>query len=518
MTMRIALGSMILLAATASSVLSCSRELPPFGQLHLTVSTDGPVPSVVSRLRIDVYRSDGRWIDSHDQPLRSRSDWPTSFTVYASDTRMERVRIRLRAYASDYLRDYRGERYQPPPPDDAALDFVPDPPVGDEQPRLFLNGVDVTPRSEPAPGVTIDRLMWVALDEGSIGSASIVLRIACAGTMADLAGDRTCIDDRNVLHPTPVAANDDPSPAPWALQLEEDLNALPEPRSASMTTDGTPLFDEEVMVPGAPFVLGSNDESVRFSSGGKPLDTVPARVFVAPPLLVDRYEMTVARYREALAHGFRTRFAPAVNDSPGIEQSSDGVRACTFSTNPFEGAASRETMPLSCIPFPTAVELCEFLGGDLPTEAEWEYLATSAGKDAKTAYPWGNEIPSCDEAVYGRIGTRVPAGGKACAGPDHLYGPLPVDAGSKDSTPAGIHGMAANVGEFARDGFHDYRAACWALAPIYDPSCPEDANALAIMRGSAFLTSYVEASVLRRALPTTARNGMDGGLRCVRRR
>lgn len=516
MTTRLALASMCMLAAAASSVLSCSRELPPYGQLVLTVNTDGPVPSVVSRLRVDVYGSDGRWIDSHDQSLRNRSDWPASFTVYASDAKTNRVRVRLRAYASGYLRDYRGERYLAPPPPDAPLDFVSEEPSGDEQPRLVRNGEDITPRSEPIPSSTIDRLMWASLDEGQVQTAAIVLRIACAGTMADLAEDRTCLDERNVLRPTPGAKNDDARPARWAAQLEADLMALPEPRPGSTAPDGTQLFDEEVVVPGGPFILGSNDEAVRFTSAGKAVDAVPPRVFVAPPLLVDRYEMTVGRYRDAVRRGFRAGYKPAANNAPGLELVDVYQRACTWSDEPLEGGGSRETMPLTCIPLPTTREVCQFFGGDLLTEAEWEYVATAAGKEVKTAFPWGNDLVSCDEAVYGRIGIRQPDNGEACAGPEHAFGPLPVDRGSKDATPAGVHGMGVNAAEFVRDGFHDYRAACWGLAPLYDPACAEDPNAPALSRGSTYLSSYVEPSVLRRSLGTV-RNAIDGGLRCARR-
>jgi formylglycine-generating enzyme required for sulfatase activity len=468
------------------------------------VSTDAPVPAVVSRLRIDVF-ADDRWIESRDAPLRSASEWPASFTVFTTDTAgSRRVLVRLRAYREGALRDYRGERYLAPPPAGTPDDADPPPVAGDGSPRLLRDGDDRTPRAEPIPESAIDRLVEVDLREGDERVVEIELTIACAGTMADLRGRRTCVDERNVLRAATDPAPRRPGPPAWRVRLDEDAARLPKPRQGGRAPDGSQLFDEEIVVLGGAFVLGSRAETAQYATTLDVTRAVPERVFVAPPFLVDRYEVTVARWRDAVRRGLVPASGPRENSQPVL----DLADACTYSKTPLEGAASRESHPVTCVTHDDARRFCAFEGGDLPTELEWEWMAAAAGRARKSAYPWGDVAPECGEATFGRL--PFEDGSLPCAG--EVFGPGPVDLIRKDVTPSGIVGLAANVLEWVRDPYLPYSAACWAAAPLYG-GCMATVGRRA-HRGNGWGSDYPLPSSVRGTFTSRA---SDIGFRCVRR-
>src|ERR1700677_3294945 len=103
------------LLAGAMGALGCSpgATAAPVGEVLLTVDTDAPVPTLASRLRVDLYDSSGTWFASRDFGLPDPSDWPTSFAVSApAGGATATVTVRLRAYPDGQVRDYLGEVFQ----------------------------------------------------------------------------------------------------------------------------------------------------------------------------------------------------------------------------------------------------------------------------------------------------------------------------------------------------------------------------------------------------------------------
>ncbi len=79
----------------------------------------------------------------------------------------------------------------------------------------------------------------------------------------------------------------------------------------------------------------------------------------------------------------------------------------------------------------------QWMGGDLLSEAQWEYVATSQGQSM--TYPWGNTIPTCQLANY-----------SGCLG-----GTAPVCSRTSGNTIQGVCDMAGNLWEWVLDEYHN---------------------------------------------------------------
>ncbi|MEZ4444570.1 MAG: SUMF1/EgtB/PvdO family nonheme iron enzyme [Polyangiaceae bacterium] len=325
----------------------------------------------------------------------------------------------------------------------------------------------------------------------------VVLHAACAGTMAYSAkpergpqrGEaQSCVDlekQRVLVEPSPTGPRG-PDPA----LSRGDTFDLP---------CAAPPAPGRACIPGGATILGS---SAVFLVPDLP--PVPERLTVVPPFYIDLDEVTVGRYRQALADGF---VAPTI---VGTHQGPLGDTigtTCTFSTSDL----GREGYALNCVDWITAEAFCAFAGGRLPSEAEWEHAATLAGGDRRSIYPYGDEAPTCERAVHGRFPLANSPG--VC---EHLgRHPESIDAAPDDVTAQGLRGMAGGLSEWQRDAYAPYDDACWAASPIAAPSCDVASPARRSVRGG----NWVAPSTL---LPSASRTGADPaghapfiGFRCV---
>jgi formylglycine-generating enzyme required for sulfatase activity len=354
---------------------------------------------------------------------------------------------------------------------------------------------------EPARGATIDRLVRLQLLQGYRGTVPITLAGECFGVAADVTAGLTCIDRAGErVAPPPVIADGELTraparPAPWAAESAEPCTAVPRPAS--------PLLDEEACIPGGSFVMGDPLALADLDFRGH-----PERMRVVPAFLLDRFEFTVGRYREALRKGFPgTPGDPLEN--PGPIAAGAGKSACTYTS----GASNRESFPLTCVSLRQARALCNFFGGDLPTEDQWEFAATAAARPAETQYPWGQELPTCERAVLERSDTTA----KRCA---PAYGPVAVDdpAFAGDRSPQGVMGLGGNVQEWLSTGFYPYAHGVWETAGLRAPlSALASATApLQSTRGGDWAGPGLYASsAVRRALPPLGIYD-NAGFRCAR--
>lgn len=62
-------------------------------------------------------------------------------------------------------------------------------------------------------------------------------------------------------------------------------------------------------------------------------------------------------------------------------------------------------LPVTNVTWSQAKRYCEWIGGELPTEAQWEYTARGS---IGGLYPWKNIIPTITDAIFGRLPTDLP--------------------------------------------------------------------------------------------------------------
>ena len=101
-----------------------------------------------------------------------------------------------------------------------------------------------------------------------------------------------------------------------------------------------------------------------------------------------------------------------------------------------------DTQPVVCVTWQQAKTFSKWVGGRLPTEAEWEYAARGAGKDQP--YPWGAEPATCRRAV-------INEGDYGCG----RQATWPVCSKTAGNTTQGLCDMAGNAWEWAEDWYHD---------------------------------------------------------------
>jgi hypothetical protein len=225
--------------------------------------------------------------------------------------------VRLRLYRSGKIRPYRGERFVAPAEATGEPNEIleyPSPPEGNV-PRLSAHGSDVTPDREPAPSLTIDRIVTFEVGRSERKLGRVRLAGDCAGVQADLAGRRTCVDHDWTSPPDLPLSDDltlptrgqDTAVGTWPIlsgpripaACDESAEAL---RARESGTVEAPAFDEERCIPGGAFVFGDS------SWGRGELADSPdsagigdERIAAVPRFLLDRYEYSVARAKRSAA-------------------------------------------------------------------------------------------------------------------------------------------------------------------------------------------------------------------------
>lgn len=245
---------------------------------------------------------------------------------------------------------------------------------------------------------------------------------------------------------------------------------------------------DEVCIPGG--MAWTGDASLDLG-GALELRGREERIIALSPFFLHAREVTVAEFR-------------AGYPAKGAIKTHQEDAHCNFSEEPSE----RDGFAMNCLTGDAAEAYCAALGMTLPTEAQFEY---TMGRGIANRFPWGNDEPTCHDAVYG---------GRLCG----YTSPVRPGQAKRDvvqlPTGGAVFDLAGNVAEWTADSFVEFGAdPCFAGPVQVDPVCrkPEPVgNEMRVVRGGDFETpaSYM-ASALRRFTPVRSLDP-SVGFRCVR--
>lgn len=282
---------------------------------------------------------------------------------------------------------------------------------------------------------------------------------------------------------------------------------------------------EMIRIPEGDYLIGSN--KIDKTDFGKEfgntkawyLDEHPEHSVHLSSFMLDKFEVTNARYREFVKRGY----SPPENwldsgyivslkaeklEKLSVEQIRKlavsrfklDVDARTMSKEDLLAAIKKNwdamgPLPVSYVSWFDADQYCKWAGKRLPKEAEWE-AAARGGKGNE--FPWGNEF----------------APGKSNTGEeDWEHGVAPVGSYQSDKSEFGVFDMAGNVSEWVADWYQAYAGS--------DYKSDDFGERFKVFRGAGwggssghYALELFQRTAYRASLPPDATDG-DLGFRCV---
>jgi formylglycine-generating enzyme required for sulfatase activity len=258
---------------------------------------------------------------------------------------------------------------------------------------------------------------------------------------------------------------------PTATQTPPTEILIP-PEDASLGDIWTRTIDGMAMIfiPAGEFLMGSTEENPCAHKDELHLHTVYLDNF-----WIDRTEVSSGQYKQCVEAGA----CPPPGDC--------GWGEATY------GDDLKEDHPIVCVDWDEARTYCDWIGGKLPTEAQWEKAAR--GTDQR-AYPWGEEFDQnkCN-SKGGEINATMPVGS---------YSPI-------GDSPYGLADMSGNVLEWVIDWYDiDYYPKSSSL----NPSGPIKGERRSL-RGGSFYTDLCNARTTYRYYDVPYGVSPGVGFRCV---
>ena len=446
----------LLVALILGGIACVATEGPPLPQLVVVIDTDLPIAgqitpmgllsddAAIDSLSIEVLDSildsakDGKPPPSINLVSPDVKDWPVSFGIKSGAAAGSILRLRIRAF--------RGRLAKPG----------------------TSNGVDTL---EPPAQITVSRLVKVRLPTEGKTTVAITLQGDCIGIPPSISAGTTCVDGDH-LH----------APAAEGVTVVADARAVTTKagtwKPAIETQCAEASTDTRKCIPGG-FTLLGDDALKGFADGIEfTVDPTPLRPVELLPFYLDRDEFTVGDL-EGLLKSKPGAITEAMPD-PYSPDPGSGFHFCTWKKGD-------DTLPLNCMSWQLALQVCALRGGSLPTEAQWEHAARGRGQHRD--FPWASgEISCCRASVARQYLQGVKA---SCAG----FGVQPVGTHvceGGDVSRDRVRDLAGGLRERVQGQLVPYDRPCWGPEGVlFEPLCDDDPSTNTLVtRGGSWKRPY----------------------------
>jgi formylglycine-generating enzyme required for sulfatase activity len=199
-----------------------------------------------------------------------------------------------------------------------------------------------------------------------------------------------------------------------------------------------------VLVPTGTFAMGGSEaDAIKACEDWNPRGTCgafyfrdeePVHTVELADYYIDKYEVTNNAYAKCVEAGV---CAPPFSDG-------------SHSRNSYFSNPAYADYPVIFTGWDGAITYCQWRGGRLPTEIEWEKAAR--GTDGRT-YPWGNVL---DGTQANFCDTNCDRSWANTANDDGHFDTAPVGSYPNGASPYGAMDMAGNISEWVADIYGPY--------------------------------------------------------------
>lgn len=261
--------------------------------------------------------------------------------------------------------------------------------------------------------------------------------------------------------------------------------------------EGMPI----IFVPAGEFLMGSNGEYADKNES-------PEHQVYLDAFWIHQYEVTNRQFREYIKQSGLMTYAEIQGWSWVFGNGSKKVEGAFWSSPEGNGTHIEDRLdhPVVHISYSDAINYCNWAGGRLPTEAEWEKAAR--GNDSRT-FPWGGDTVTGSNANFCDVQCSMEWSNQFFD--DGYEITAPVGSYPEGSSVYSVMDLAGNVWEWVADY---YNGNYYEDSPLDNPMGP-DFGETYVIRGGSWVSEPQYLSCTTRYWSEPDETSNDHGFRCV---